>query len=66
MQYSDDNVSDILFWAYDEATNKYICKNENGKVVNSVTKYHLKMKPHQVKLQVLLLILQQIVVKQVR
>lgn len=42
MQYSDDNVSDILFWAYDEATNKYICKNENGKVVNSVTKYHLK------------------------
>lgn len=42
MQYEDGNASNILLWTYDKNSDKYICKNENGKVVNSVAKYHLK------------------------
>lgn len=42
MQYKTGNAANILLWTYDESSDKYICKNENGKVVNSVAKYHLK------------------------
>ncbi len=42
MQYEDGNASNILLWTYDKNSDKYICKNQNGKVVNSVAKYHLK------------------------
>lgn len=42
MQYSEDDVSNILLWTYDEESDKYICKNQNGKIVNSVAKYHLE------------------------
>lgn len=42
MQYKDGDASNILLWTYDKNSDKYICKNENGKVVNSVAKYHLE------------------------
>lgn len=42
MQYSDNDVSNILIWTYDQSKDKYICKDQNGKTVNSVAKYHLE------------------------
>lgn len=42
MQYKPNDVSDILIWTYDESKDKYICKNQNGKTVDSVIKYHLE------------------------
>lgn len=44
MQYKDGDASNILLWTYDKNSDKYICKNENGKVVNSVAKYHIENK----------------------
>ncbi|MDD6489475.1 MAG: hypothetical protein PUG48_06660 [Clostridia bacterium] len=41
MQYSDNDVSKILIWTYDKNSDKYICKDQNGKIVNSVAKYHI-------------------------
>lgn len=42
MQYSNNDVSNILIWTYDKGKDKYICKDRNGKTVNSVAKYHLE------------------------
>lgn len=42
MQYSNNDISNLLLWTYDKNSDKYICKNENGKVVNSVIKYHIE------------------------
>lgn len=42
MQYKDGDAQIYCWWTYDKNSDKYICKNENGKVVNSVAKYHLE------------------------
>lgn len=42
VKYDPDNLENLLYWTYDENTDKYICRDKNGKIKDSVTKYHFE------------------------